>query len=215
MVSNNSRCCISIQSLSRNAGGMTVHRLPPFLGEHQLIQVSIRSCYHARKIHKFSDTQNVLGVNEFPHFLRINHCTGMLKHRSRNTGRKHIPDIQLCILGCINHVLKTDEAAYIHNLMGICDNGGSPMRNHQSSQLFRRKIGRLYMDMAVDKARRSVGSCPIHHFLSFIVPYSCNHALCNRYISFRDFSGKNIDNLTVFNQKIRRDSSGSNINQVL
>ena len=129
MVSHNSRCRISIQSLSRNAGGMTVHRFSRFLGEHKLIQISIRSRYHARKIHEFSDTQNILGINVFSHFLRINHCTGVLKYCSRDTGRKHIPDIQLCILGCINHVLKTDEAAYIHNLMGICDNGGSSMRN--------------------------------------------------------------------------------------
>ena len=71
------------------------------------------------------------------------------------------------------------------------------------------------MDMAVNKSGSRIGSCSIHHIPSFVVSYSCNHAISNGYISFRDFSGKNIDNLTVFNQKIRRYSSGSNINQIL
>ena len=97
--------------------------------------------------------------------------------------------------------------------MRICNDRRSPMRHQQATKFFRTDIGGFNMNMTVNKSGGCKSPCAVNLFISLIFsdPRDCSIADCN--ISLYNFTRENIDHLTIFNDQIGGNSSGSNINQ--
>ena len=214
VICQNPCCRICIQIFSVNSRSMPVDPFSFFFCSHQFIQHTFIRLNNSREVHKFSKPENSISLNRLFHLRCIDHRTCMLKRSCRYTGWKHILDIKCCPFCCLHHVVQTFDPTHIHNFMRVCNDRSCSMRHQKSPQFFRADVGRFDMNVTVNKSRNCISSLRIHFMNALIFSNSRDLISAQCDVACLDLPGKNIDDLTVFNDCICGNSSCRCVNQL-